>query len=89
MRKDQLPYAPAPYESRHVSAVQLLTEGECPAHLQQEFIRWLIEDVSRTYDMSFRFDPYQTAFAEGRRFVGNQVVNMMHLDAKKVRSENE
>ncbi len=72
--KNELPYKPAEYKAEHVSAVQLMEQGECPPHLQQEFLRWLIEDVSKTYDMSFRFDTHQTAFAEGRRFVGNQVI---------------
>jgi len=87
--KSELPYAPTEYEPRHVSAVQLLERGECPPHLQQEFLRWLIEDVCRTYDMSFRSNPYQTAFAEGRRFSGNQVVKMMKIDASKLTRGDE
>jgi len=86
MKKEELPYAPAAYEAQHVSAVQLLEQGDCPPHLQKEFLRWLVEDVCRTYDMSFRFDPYQTAFAEGRRFPGNQVIKMLKLQASKLRS---
>jgi hypothetical protein len=89
MRRLELPYAPAEYEAQHVSAVQLLEKGECPEHLQKEFLRWLIEDVCRTYDMSYRVEPCDTAFAEGRRFSGNQVIKMLKLDASKVRREDE
>jgi hypothetical protein len=85
----ETPYAPVEYEAQNVSAVQLLQQGECPEHLQQEFLRWLIEDVARTYDQSYRVDPYNTAFAEGKRFVGNTVVKMLKLKASKVAEEND
>ena len=89
MRSLSLPYAPAEYEAQHVSAVQLLEQGECPPHLQKEFLRWLVEDVCRTYDMSYRVESHDTAFAEGRRFPGNQVIKMLKLDASKVRRETD
>lgn len=91
----EVPYLPAPYEPHHIGAVQALARGDCPEHLQKEFLRWLIEDVCSTYDQSYRVDPYNTAFAEGKRFCGNQVIKMLHLDAVKVskqtkaRSEND
>lgn len=89
MKSLEMPYAPAIYEAQHVSAVQLLQQGECPPHLQQEFLRWLIEDVARTYDQSFRVDPYLTTFAEGKRYVGNTCVKMLKLKASKVAEEND
>jgi len=78
------PYFPVPYEAHHVGAVQALLRGDCAENQQKEFMRWLIEGCCGTYDQSFRVDPYSTAFAEGRRFVGNQVVKMSRLDAKLV-----
>ena len=86
----EAPYRPVPYEPRHAGAVQALIRGDCPPHQQQEFIRWLIEDCCATYDQSYRVDPYNTAFAEGRRFCGNTVVKMTRLDVSKLeRMENE
>jgi hypothetical protein len=89
MKKYELPYAPAEYEARHVSAVQLLEKGECPPHLQIEFLRWLIEDNCRTYDMSFRADPHLTSFAEGRRMPGNTCIKMLKIDASKLRGDED
>ena len=80
------PYLPPPYEAHHAGAVQALIRGDCPAHLQKEFMRWLIEDCCATYDQSYRVDPYNTAFAEGKRFCGNAVIKMSKIDAKKLRS---
>ena len=87
--KGESPYAPAGYEAEHVSAVQLLEKGECPAHLQQVFLKWLIEDVCRTYDQSFRADPYLTAFAEGRSFPGTTCVKMLRLSAARVAKQDK
>ena len=87
MKSLENPYAPAKYEAEHASAAQLLVQGECPEHLQKEFMRWLIEDVAGTYDQSYRVDPYNTAFAEGKRFVGNTVVKMLKLRASKLVEE--
>lgn len=89
MKSLERPYAPAPYEAQHVSAVQLLEKGECPPHLQQEFLRWLVNDVCRTFDQSYRVDPCDTAFAEGRRFPGNTMLKMSQLDAGKIARSNQ
>ena len=89
MKSLELPYAPAPYEAKHVTAVQLLETGECPPHLQQEFLRWLVNDVCRTFDQSYRVDPCNTAFAEGRRFPGNTLLKMKQLDPSKVAQPEE
>lgn len=80
------PYKPVPYEAHHVGAVQALMRGDCPDHLQKQFIQWLIESCCATYDQSYRENPYHTAFAEGRRFCGNTVIKMSKLDANKLRS---
>lgn len=74
------PYAPASYEPSHAEAVQLLAKGECPAHLQINFLRWLINDVCRTTDQSYRPDSDRdTVFAEGKRYVGNTLIKMGRL----------
>ena len=74
------PYAPAPYEPSHAEAVQMLSKGECPPHLQINFLKWLINDVCRTTDQSYRPDSDRdTVFAEGKRFVGNTLIKMGRL----------
>lgn len=83
----QKPYTPVPYEAADVTAVQLMERGECTPELQKRFFNWLINGVCATYDQSFREDPYNTAFAEGRRFCGNTVVKMLKVDPAKVRSK--
>lgn len=78
----EIPYKPVDIEPHHAGAVQALIRGECPPHQQKEFMRWLIQDVCATYDQSYRVDPYNTAFAEGKRFVGNTLVKVSMIDPK-------
>lgn len=79
------PYAPANYQAQHAEAIQLLAKGECPPHLQINFLRWLINDVCRTTDQSYRSDSDRdTVFAEGKRFVGNTLLKMGRLIPKNI-----
>ncbi len=80
----EIPYLPVKIMSHNAGAVQALIRGDCPAHLQQDFIRWLIEDVCKTYDQSYRHDTHDTAFAEGSRHVGNTIVKASKLDPAKL-----
>src|SRR3990167_1568258 len=77
------PYAPAPYELADIGAIQALAKGEAEPHQQQRALKWLIETVCCTYDLSFRPDSErETAFAEGRRFVGLNIVKATKLRVK-------
>jgi hypothetical protein len=46
---------------------------------------WLINSGAATYEVSFHPDSERlTSFAEGRRFVGLQVVKLLTLDTHKL-----
>lgn len=83
------PQFPAPYEDHHMAAVKLLERGDCPPHLQKEFLKWLIESVCGTYQPSYRDDDRQTVFAEGSRHVGLTLVKMLHITKSVKRSDYE
>ena len=79
-------WAPAPYEPYDISSLQALAKGEADAGQQQRALRWIVEAVCATYDQSFRPESErETAFAEGRRFVGLTLVKAMKLDISKLR----
>lgn len=81
--------APPEYDLADVTAFQALSRGDASPDLQMRALKWLIEGAANTYGLSF--DPQSdrgTAFAEGRRFVGLQVVKMLKLDASKLRKED-
>lgn len=93
--KPKIPGAP----SRHVNfppdfdvpdaaALQALARGDCPPHLQKRALDWIITQAATTYDSTYRNDvdggDRATAFAEGRRFVGLQIVKLLNIDTNKL-----
>ena len=79
-------WAPAPYEPADVGAIQALARGEAEPHQQIRALKWIVEAVCGTYDQSFRPESErETSFAEGRRFVGLQIVKLSKVDISKLR----
>jgi hypothetical protein len=85
----EVPYLPIHILSHNAGAVQALLRGDCPEHLQKDFINWLLNDVCGTYDQSYRHDTHDTAFAEGKRWVGNTIVKASKLDPAKLPKSKE
>lgn len=76
---DRDPTKPPNYVAADVLAFKALQAGEANEHQQQRALRWIIEGAADYYGMSYRRgDSDGTAFAEGRRFVGQQVVKMVN-----------
>lgn len=88
--KHKAVWMPCPYEVKHVRALQALNQGNALPHQQQEALRFIIEIVAGTYDMSFRPESERdTCFAEGRRYVGLQLVKFLALIPGKLKSNKE
>jgi len=75
------PYAPYPWEKNvlAVYAVQALHKGEATPEQQRLAVDLIINGLSDYYGLSYRPDTHDTAFAEGRRFVGAQIVKLLKL----------
>lgn len=76
------PWKPAPYDPADAAAIQALQTGVATRDQQKRALTWLINTACGTYDMSYR--PGQdgdrdTAFAEGRRSVGLQLVKLCNI----------
>ncbi len=85
------PYAPPTYTRQDVLAVQALAAGTASAEQQQRALRYVIEALARYYDLSYCPGPdgeRDTAMAEGRRFVGAQLVLMTKMDVSVIFKEN-
>ena len=75
-----VPHAPAPYSEDEVRAIKALAEGEASAGQQKMALAWIIKGAAGTYDQSFvPTEPETTAFTEGRRSVGNQIVKLVNM----------
>lgn len=75
------PWHPPKYGLADITALQALASGTATAEQQKRALDWIIIQACSTYDMSYRPDSDRdTTFAEGRRFVGLQIVKALHLN---------
>lgn len=76
-------WVPPAYEMRDLDALRALANGEADPHQQIVALDWIVKHAAGTYDLSFRSaadgGDRDTAFAEGRRFVGLQIVKIVTL----------
>jgi hypothetical protein len=87
-RKTALPWHPAPYDEAVTGALKALQSGTADAVQQQRALKWIIEALCGTYDLSYRpgeDGERDTAFAEGKRFVGQQIVKQLKLTTPEQR----
>lgn len=81
-------FHPPKYEAADATAIQQLERGEAGTEMQKRALAWIINEVCKTYDLSYRpGDTHDTSFAEGKRFVGLEIIKMLKLDPSKLRRE--
>jgi hypothetical protein len=76
------PWKPASWELPDAAAVQALQRGDATPDQQRHALKYIVNTLAGTYDGSFRPGPdgeRVTAFAEGKRFVGLQIVKLANL----------
>lgn len=75
------PWIPPAYELADAMAIKGLANGTASPDQQQRALKWLIENACATYELSYRpTSDRDTSFAEGRRFVGLQIIKMLKLN---------
>lgn len=83
------PWVPPKYEIHHVVSIQAVANGTATAEQQKEAMRFIIEDVAASYNMSYcpggEDGRRDSDFAEGRRFVGSQLVKLIKLNVSLLR----
>lgn len=85
------PWAPPPYTPEIVTAIQALNSGkDVPGYAAKKALDWIIDVCAGTYDLSYRPDSDRdTAFAEGKRFVGSQIVKLLKINPQRLRGPND
>lgn len=81
-------YSPVPIDKTTAIALQAIMQGKANAVQQQRVMSWIIFDVSNYYDLSWRPGPdgdRETSFAEGRRFVGAQIIKCSKIKASELK----
>lgn len=80
--------APAPWTEADAYALKALAAGKANEGQQRRVLDWIIHRAAKTYDVSFSPDSdRETSFAEGRRFVGLQVVKLINLPAEIIKGK--
>lgn len=88
---ESAPWLPPPYELADVDAMKALAAGTATKNQQVRALAWILGPAAGRLDMSYRPGEdgrRDTDFAEGRRFVGNQVVKLINTDLSKLRRSN-
>jgi hypothetical protein len=82
-----LPHAPAEWEVADAGALQALQRGDASEAQQQRALKFIVQQLACTYDLSYR-PTGGTEFAEGKRFVGLQIVKLLHLNLSQMTGNN-
>lgn len=88
---DHAPWKPVAYELADAGSLQALLRGDATKDQQQRALRFVIENIAGTYEVSYRpglEGQRDTDFAEGRRFVGLQIVKLLKLNLSVLRRES-
>lgn len=84
-RKAPAQFVPADYGPADAASFQALQRGDATPEQQKRALDWLIVQAAGTYDVSFHPESERlSAFAEGRRFVGLQIVKLLKLNPSKL-----
>jgi hypothetical protein len=79
---------PAPWENHEAEAIAAMMQGRANPDQQRTAMKWILDGACNLYDLSYRPGPggeRDTAFAEGRRFVGQQVLKLAKINTDAFR----
>ena len=84
--QSQAAHVPPQWDPADVRAIQSLAAGEATPEMQKRALNFLINKACLTYDLSYRPDSdRETVFAEGRRFVGLQLVKLLNINLAAIK----
>lgn len=73
---------PPPFEPIVQAGMKALQNGQASEGQQKAVFDWLLREAGGIGKVSFRHDPYSTAFMEGRRFVAGLMMHLIEKEAK-------
>jgi hypothetical protein len=80
--------SPAPFDLPDVAAIQAVYRGEATADQQKRAMDWIIKGAAQIGGQSYRAgDSHATAFVEGRRFVGAQILSLLEMSMEQLRKK--
>jgi hypothetical protein len=77
---------PATFDIADAAAVKAVYAGSATEHQQKRAMDWIIKQASLIGGQSYRAgDSHATAFVEGRRFVGAQIMGLITLNTEELK----
>ena len=89
---EAMPFIPPTYTDQIAIAIQMLAEGKANEGQQRMALDWIVNVLCGTYDLSYRpgVDGVRnTDFAEGKRFVGLQIIKMTKIKIGRMQYKEE
>ncbi len=87
-KSDASPWKPPKYDDADAHSIRALHDGSASPEQQQRALNFIINSLACTYDLSYRpGSDRDTAFAEGKRFVGLQIVKFLKVDYRRIKQE--
>lgn len=84
------PWMPAPWENGDVSSLQALARGVANEGQQKRALDYIINTLGMTYEHTYvPGSERDSAFAQGRRFVGLQIVKLVNLPVHELKKPQE
>jgi hypothetical protein len=84
------PWKPPEWEPEDAHAIQAVMYGRASEEQQKRAMAFIVNQICGTYDLSYRSaSDRDTAFAEGKRFVGLQLTKFANLNIAALRGKNE
>jgi hypothetical protein len=78
-------WKPCPVTKDIAYALRAVSEGNASEFQQVQAMRWIIETAAMTYDLTYMPDSARDSdFAQGRRFVGLQIVKLLNLSPQQL-----
>lgn len=85
------PHFPPDWDLADIGALQSLENGTAMPHQQQRALKYIVETLAATYDLSYRPGGQDGSrasdFAEGRRFVGLQIVKLLRINPARFKAD--
>ena len=83
------PWKPAEWDPEDAHAVQAVMYGRASEDQQKRAMLFIVNQICGTYDLSYRpASDRDTVFAEGKRFVGLQLIKFAKLNISRLRGKH-
>lgn len=84
-------WAPPIWDNADAGSLQALARGDADEHAQRRALKFIVEELAGTYEVSYRpgvDGERDTAFHEGRRYVGLNIVKLVKINLSQLRKKD-